>query len=103
LKRWQRRSPAAVKITPESLQKQLDAVRAKLAIADPLAALHLMQQGSNIEAKLANAIATVDMSALENVFVEFAAAYGASKGISYAVWLKAGVSADILKRAGISR
>ena len=39
---------------------------------------------------------------LRAVFAECARAYGERKGISYAAWREIGVSAPVLKRAGIS-
>ena len=45
----------------------------------------------------------VDLTDIEESFVEVAAQDGASKGIRYGIWRKAGVSADVLKRAGIAR
>jgi len=44
-----------------------------------------------------------DLAALEADFVQVAASYSARKGISYTAWRELGVSADVLKRAGISR
>ena len=41
--------------------------------------------------------------ALETAFVKTAAQYAQRKGISYAAWRELGVSADVLKQAGISR
>jgi len=45
----------------------------------------------------------VDLSALESEFVKTASKYAQRKGISYAAWRELGVSADVLKKAGISR
>ena len=47
--------------------------------------------------------AKVDLSALESDFVKTASKYAQRKGISYAAWRELGVSADVLKKAGISR
>jgi hypothetical protein len=44
-----------------------------------------------------------DLTTLEKQFVKVAQAYGARKGISYATWRAAGVSANVLQAAGISR
>ena len=44
-----------------------------------------------------------DLSALEKQFVKVAQAYGKRKGISYGTWRAAGVSAQVLQAAGISR
>ena len=46
---------------------------------------------------------TVDQAALEKAFVGAAASYSARKKISYAAWRENGVSAAVLKAAGISR
>jgi hypothetical protein len=35
--------------------------------------------------------------------VEYAASYGARKGITYAAWREVGVPVSVLKAAGISR
>ena len=43
-----------------------------------------------------------DLSALEKQFIKVAQAYGMRKGISYATWRAAGVSANVLQAAGIS-
>jgi hypothetical protein len=45
----------------------------------------------------------VDLSALERDFTKVARTYSQRKGISYAAWRELGVSADVLKRAGIGR
>ena len=45
----------------------------------------------------------VDLSGLEQEFVDAAAAYSARKGISYAAWRELGVEPGVLKRAGIPR
>jgi hypothetical protein len=89
--------------SPESLQRQLDEVRKKLASADPLAALLLMQQERDLEIKLSGVGEHVDLATLEAAFIDVAASYGESKGIHYDVWRKAGVPAETLKKAGIGR
>ena len=43
------------------------------------------------------------MPALEKAFIGAAASYSARKKISYAAWRENGVSAAVLKAAGISR
>ena len=45
----------------------------------------------------------VDLTAVEEGFVKAAKSYSERKGISYSTWREVGVSADVLKRAGISR
>jgi DNA-binding phage protein len=45
----------------------------------------------------------VDITEIEDAFVAAARGYGERKGISYQVWREAGVSAEVLKKAGIGR
>ena len=91
------------KRTPESVQKQLDAIAAKLPGADALTRVQLIQQRMDLQAELASKSATVDLAALEGEFVKAARDYGRRKGISYAAWREAGVDAAVLKKAGIGR
>jgi hypothetical protein len=91
------------KRTAESIQKQLDAIEAKLAAADPLSRVQLIQQRMDLQAELSTKGQTVDLPSLEADFVKAARDYGQRKGISYAAWREAGVDAAVLKRAGIAR
>lgn len=91
------------KRTPESITKQLTGIEEKLATADPLTRLKLLQDRIDLQAELAGSSEQVDLSALEEDFVKVARAYGERKGISYAVWREVGVDPAVLKRAGISR
>lgn len=90
--------------TAESVRQQLDAIPQQLDDADAVSRLQLIQKRIDLEAELERLEgSTVDIGALENAFVEVAAAYGKAKGISYAAWREIGVDAAVLKRAGISR
>ena len=91
------------KRTPESMQRRLQKIEKEIPAADPLTRLHLIQQRIDLEADLAAAGETIDMTALEAGFVESARAYGERKGISYSAWRELGVPAATLKAAGISR
>lgn len=90
------------KRTRDSVKKRLAAVTAELPQATPIDQLHLEQEKMNLEAELARFDAKTDLSELERAFIDVAAEYGASKGISYAAWRKF-VPADVLKKAGITR
>lgn len=86
-------------------QVRVEAVEAEIETADPLTRLHLTQELMDLRAAL-SAGEEDDGSALaeaEEAFLYAAAAYGARKGISYAAWREAGVSADVLRRSGIPR
>ena len=69
----------------------------------PIKRLELMQDRRGIETQLAAIDDEPDMTAVEAGFIEHAAAYGSRKGIQYATWREAGVPADLLGRAGITR
>ncbi|HET6812328.1 MAG TPA: hypothetical protein VFH50_15100 [Acidimicrobiales bacterium] len=89
--------------TPESINKQLASIEEKLATADALTRLKLLQDRIDLQKELSGAGEEVDLTELEESFVKVAKAYGERKGISYAVWREVGVDPAVLKRAGISR
>ena len=91
------------KRTPESIQKRLASIEERLASADALTRLQLMQERMDLSRELESGEQTVDLSALEEDFVRAAGPYGERKGISYAAWRAAGVDSALLKRAGIRR
>ena len=91
------------KRTPESVQKRLAAIDKKVADADALTRLHLIQERMNLETELSATDNTVDLQALEDEFVSAAAPYGARKGITYAAWRQLGVDPAVLRRANIKR
>ena len=91
------------KRTAESVQRQLAALAEKIAAADPLSRVQLIQLRMDLEAELASRQSSVDLAALEEEFVRAAKAYGQRKGITYAAWREAGVEPAVLRRAGISR
>ncbi len=90
-------------VTAESLQERLADVETRIAEADALQRVHLIQERRNLEKRLSSRGDEVedDMEALEDAFVKVAAEYGQRKGIDYATWREAGVPAEVLQRAGI--
>ena len=90
--------------TPETIQAQIAATEAELSDASPLNRLKLIQQRMDLLAALeALSAPAVDLDALEAKFVEVAAAYGKSQGLSYAAWREVGVDPAVLKKAGVGR
>lgn len=89
--------------TADSIKQRLVALDQELAKSSSLRKLQLLQERRDLDAELAKAGATVDLSALEADFARVAKAYGERKGIAYATWRELGVSADVLKKAGITR
>lgn len=91
------------KRTPTSIQTRLDAIEGLLETADPLSELRLIQEKSDLTAELLTMGEGFDMAEVEDEFVKVAASYSRRSGISYNSWRTVGVSASVLKRAGISR
>jgi hypothetical protein len=91
------------KRTPDSVKRRLDAIDEKLAEADPLSRLHLVQERMDLEGELSTNESSVDLAALEDEFAAAAAPYGRRKGITYAAWRQLGVDPAVLRRAGIRR
>ena len=76
---------------------------AEMASASAVRELELVQERFDLEAELATMGEKFDISALEEGFAKVAKGYSSRKGISYNAWRAVGVSAAVLKRAGISR
>ncbi len=91
------------KRTPDSIKKRLAAIDAQFDDVSALQQLQLAQERMDLKRELEAMNTKVDLSALEAAFVKTAAQYAQRKGISYAAWRELGVSADVLKKAGISR
>jgi uncharacterized protein YhaN len=91
------------KRTKETVQKQLDEVSAQIGPATGLKKLELAQRRIDLEAELQGFSEKVDLSGLRREFIQHAKPYATRKGISYGAWREAGVSAEDLKAAGISR
>jgi len=89
--------------TPESIGQRLEAIDAELVTAAPIKRLSLFQEQLDLRAELETLNDRVDLTAVEAEFVTYAKAYGEAKGISYTAWRGVGVSAAVLKAAGISR
>ena len=92
-------------VSPEKLAERRGAVDALLAAGDvkPIKRLELLQDRRDLDAQLAALADEPDMSSVEQGFITHAASYGQRKGIQYATWREAGVPAELLAKAGISR
>ena len=91
------------KRTPESIDKRLATIDSSLESASPVKRLSLIQERLDLLSERETLGQKVDLSGLEKDFVSTAKSYGRRKGISYAAWRELGVSAPLLKRAGITR
>ena len=91
------------KRTPDGIASRLQQIDSRLASADALTRVHLVQERLNLQNELASREATVDLKSLEDAFVSAARGYGERKGLGYAAWRAAGVDPTVLRRAGIPR
>lgn len=92
------------KRTSESVQRRLEAVDERLSTADPLSRLLLTQERIDLHEELAGMSGEgVNMEQLEADFVAAAAGYGRRRGITYSAWRASGISAAVLRAAGIGR
>lgn len=91
------------KRTPDSIAKRLAKIADELATASAIDELKLIQERRDLQAELESMGSGVDLTSLEDAFVEVAKGYGDRKGISYASWREVGVPAAVLTRAGIGR
>jgi hypothetical protein len=89
--------------TPDSIKKRLAVIDKEIASASSLQRLQLVQERRDLDGELAGMSAKTDLTKLEGDFVKVAKTYSQRKGIEYASWRELGVSADVLKRAGVSR
>jgi hypothetical protein len=91
------------KRTVDSVKKRLASIEADLADATGVKRVQLLQERRDLSGELEGMDTKVDLSSVEKAFVKAAKPYSESKGISYATWREAGVPADVLKRAGVTR
>jgi hypothetical protein len=92
------------KRTPESIDKRLLSIDERLASADALSRLHLVQERMDLEREAATTGAkTGDAGEHEAAFIEVARSYGERKGITYDAWRSIGVEPRVLKASGIGR
>ncbi|MDQ4132821.1 MAG: hypothetical protein M3179_06340 [Actinomycetota bacterium] len=90
--------------TPESINKRLASIEARLATAEALSRLQLVQERMDLQRQLEQTDGDgTDLQELEAAFIEVAAAYGERKGITYEAWRSVGVEPRVLRAAGVSR
>lgn len=91
------------KRTPDSIKRRLRAIDEELQQADAMTELRLVQERRDLETELSSMGRAIDLSAIEDAFVDIAKSYSERQHISYAAWREVGVPASVLKRAGITR
>lgn len=91
------------KRTPESISMVIVRLDKELADASPIRRLELTQKRYDLVAERERLMTRVDLSGLEKDFVKVAKSYASRNGIGYGAFRVLGVTAEVLKRAGISR
>ncbi len=91
------------KRTPDTIGARLETIAAEIEAAGPLDRLIMLQEQKDLQAELEGMGEGFDITELEAEFIEVAAEYSEGKGISYGVWREIGVSAAVLRSAGIGR
>src|SRR4051812_25919772 len=99
----QHRPKRGRKLDPASVKKRIALIDQNLKNAGGFERLNLLADKEALAGKLAGDDVKVDLTALRKNFVANAKVYGERKGISYGTWRAAGVPAEDLKAAGISR
>lgn len=89
--------------TPETIRKRLAAIDTELETADSVERLKLVSERMHLESELLSLDAGIDISSLEAEFIKIAARYSERNKITYHAWREVGVSAQVLKAAGIRR
>ena len=91
------------KRTPESISIQIARIDKAMAVASPIQKLELTQKRYDLVAEHGRLTSRVDLTSVEKDFVKVAKSFASRNGISYNAFRELGVSADVLKRCGISR
>jgi hypothetical protein len=88
--------------TTESIEGRLQIVSQRIGSADPLSRVHLIQERINLEGELRHRREQDDLAELEDRFVAVAAGYARRRHLTYGAWRAAGVTPEVLRRAGIA-
>jgi hypothetical protein len=87
----------------DAITHRLAAIEAEIPCAEPLDRVHLLQERLDLRAEQAAEAAKTSLAELEAAFVRAVGPYSERKALSYQAWREAGVSADLLRRGGLSR
>ena len=88
---------------PKAIEARLGVIEQKLSSATAFERLHLLAEQERLQASQNILAEPVNLTKLREAFLANAKSYANAKGISYAAWRGAGVSAADLKAAGIPR
>jgi hypothetical protein len=93
------------KVTKATLEQRLTDARIRLKSAAGVEKVLAAQEIRDLEAKTErlNASGAADVKSLETDFIRIAKRFSENRGVGYGAWRDAGVSAEVLRRAGVAR
>ncbi len=91
------------KVSKATLEQRLADARVQAKTAVGVERVLAAQAVRDLQAKLTQLNSGVDIKSLEANFVKIAKKFSENRGIGYGAWRDAGVPAQVLKRAGITR
>jgi len=93
------------KVSNAVLEQRLVQAPARAKTATGVDKVVAAQEVRDLQARLAPASAATgaDVRSLESAFVKVAGRFSEKRGIRWSAWRDAGVSGDVLKKAGIAR
>ena len=89
--------------TAESISKRLAVIAAELKTTDPVTKVRLIQERLDLRTELASMKSKSEVTAAETKFIKVAASFSERNDITFDAWREFGVSAAVLKKAGITR
>ncbi len=93
------------KVSKATLVQRLANAQQRLKSAKGVDKVLAAQEVRDLQTKIArlNAANAFDVKSLEDAFVKIAKRFGDNRGIGYGAWRDAGVPAEVLRRAGVTR
>lgn len=89
--------------TAESITQRLAVIAAELKNTDPVTKVRLIQERLDLRTELASMKSKSEVAIAETKFVKVAASFSERNDITFDAWHEFGVSAAVLKKAGIAR
>ena len=89
--------------TTESITQRLAVIAAELKTTDPVTKVRLIQERLDLRTELASMKSKSEVATAEAKFIKVAASFSERNEITFDAWREFGVTAAVLKKAGISR
>ena len=94
--------PRGRRRSKETLEQKLADVEAELGTTSAVSRLRLLQERIDLQKALESVEQNVNIEELEEAFIEVASGWSERNGISYQAWRELGVSAKVLRAAGVN-